>query len=233
MPGAHHRAVFEVGSRAYDLLTSHAVWREQAAGLAALAPAGRPARRVLDLGCGPGASAFALAEALRPAARVTGVDLARAMVRRARAHHARSFAHLAAGFLVADAARLPFPDGAFDLAAGHSFLYLVDDPAAVLAEVRRVLAPGGGLALMEPHAGGSLRRAARSAGAALAGGVGLRPLAGLRFASSMVLWRAYSAAVGRLTVGRLEDLLRAAGFADVTCRPTIGGLGLHAAGRRD
>jgi ubiquinone/menaquinone biosynthesis C-methylase UbiE len=48
---------------------------------------------------------------------------------------------------VADADRLPYPDGSFDLVCGHAFLHHLPDPEASLAEMARVLAPGGGLML--------------------------------------------------------------------------------------
>ena len=48
-----------------------------------------------------------------------------------------------------------------DLAVGHSFLYLIPDRGAVLREVRRVLAPGGTLVLMEPNEDASLPHAVR------------------------------------------------------------------------
>jgi demethylmenaquinone methyltransferase/2-methoxy-6-polyprenyl-1,4-benzoquinol methylase len=55
----------------------------------------------------------------------------------------------AAWLVQADAAALPFAAGAFDAATSHSFLYLVSDRAAVLAEVARVLRPGGRLVVLE------------------------------------------------------------------------------------
>jgi ubiquinone/menaquinone biosynthesis C-methylase UbiE len=219
--------VFQAAAGVYDLLTDTEIWRDQAR---AMLRHGPPApRRVLDVGCGPGASAFALAEVLGGGAQVVGVDLAAAMVARARRHQRRGAAP-AVRFLVGDATRLPFPSGSFDLVTGHSFLYLVPDPLAVLAEVRRVLAPGGGLVLLEPSRRGSLRRAA--AHALGRGGAALQqPVAATRFVTSMVVWRVYSGLRGRLDPQRVEGWLTSSGFVQAGSAPTLGGLAVHCFGR--
>jgi ubiquinone/menaquinone biosynthesis C-methylase UbiE len=85
--------------------------------------------RVLDVGTGTGVAARALADWF-PAAEVTGVDLAPAMVAEAERKGGR------AGFIVADASRLPFPDGSFDLV-------VLMNAIPFFAELARVLAPGG------------------------------------------------------------------------------------------
>lgn len=224
------RRVFDLGAGPYDLVTDNALWREQVARL--LEPGAPAPRRLLDLGCGPGGSAFVLADRL-PGARVAALDISWPMVARARAHQRRRWSRQGdrVALLQADATHLPFGDGAFDLVTGHSFLYLVPDPAAVLREVRRVLAPDGRVAFMEPSAAGSLRRAAL-AGLRSAGELLRRPVDAGRHAASMLTWRLYGAAVGRLAPGRLEGLLRDAGFLDVRLAPTLGGLGQHARARR-
>ncbi len=219
----HSPQVFEVGARAYDFLTDHGLWREQAARLLD-PPPGRAPAQVLDVGCGPGMSAFALADLL-PAARVLGVDLSHAMVTRAR-QHLRDRPRPSVEVLVADATRLPLASASCDLVTGHSFLYLVPDRRAVLRELRRVLRPGGALRLMEPNAEGSLLRAAgqalRRAPRLLA-----RPRETLLLGASMSVWRFYSQAVGRLEAGATRALLEQAGFLEVECVPTLGRLGLH------
>ena len=64
---------------------------------------------------------------------------------------------------VADAERLPYPDGSFDLAVGHAILHHLPDPEAALAELHRVLVPGGDLLIAgEPTRLGD--RMARAAG---------------------------------------------------------------------
>ena len=219
--------LFDLGAVPYDLLTRQAVWAEQSRRLLATLPLDRAAERALDVGCGPGVSTVALVEAL-PRARVIGLDISAGMLRRAREHvGGRDRVSL----LAADGLRLPLADDSVDVATGHSFLYLVPDPVGVLREVARAVRPGGWAGFLEPRAGGSLRQAARSA--VRSGGWPGGPLERLRFSASMVLWRTFSGAVGRLSEDAAEGLLRAAGFGQVTATPTLGGLGLHVRGRVD
>lgn len=225
-----HRRIFDLGAGAYDLATDNALWREQVARLLDVdAPS---PRRLLDLGCGPGGSAFVLADLL-PTTSVVALDIAPKMVERARRHQRARWARQGdrVRLLVADATHLPLRDRAVDAVTGHSFLYLVPDPLAVLREARRVLAPGGRVAFMEPSQLGSLRRAAVR-GLRHAGELVRRPWDAGRHAASMVTWRVYGAAVGRLAPDRLAALLSDAGFVDVRLTPTLGGLGMHARARR-
>ena len=225
-----NRRFFNLSARAYEVLVHQDYWRTQIARLLDhVSP--REGLRVLDLGCGPGISAFVLAERLGPKATVVGVDLADTMIDRARHHHRTRHARLAnVRFEVADATALPLPDGAFDLVTGHSFLYLVPDRPGVLREARRVLAPGGTLVFMEPARGGSLTAAAREASTA-AGELWRRPLAASRFTASMVAWRLVSGVAGRLDEAEVRRLFTEAGFVRVECHPTLAGLGLHCVGR--
>src|SRR5262245_36407492 len=96
-------------------------------------------RRVLDLGCGVGAMTRRLVG--KGASRPVGVDLAPAQAREAR----RLTPAAEAAFVAAEGAALPFSDGAFDLVYTSWFFEHLPHPQAVLAEVRRVLAPGGAL----------------------------------------------------------------------------------------
>jgi ubiquinone/menaquinone biosynthesis C-methylase UbiE len=219
--------VFGLGSRAYDLLTAQPLWREQIARLLELHPATSP-EHVLDLGTGPGVSAFVLAEHLPAGSRVTGLDLSPQMIAIAERYAARR-PTLPVEFLVADASRLPFGDMTFDRATGHSFLYLLPDPVAVLREVRRVLKPGGVATFMEPNADGSLWMAARSAPSARHHHLWDT----LRFSTSMALWRVMSAAHTRMTPSGLRALCGEAELTFVDAIPTLGGLGLHMVARRD
>ena len=230
---ASSRRVFDLGASIYDQMTKQIHWREQVRRLIAYFPSsGRlgAGLRVLDLGCGPGVSTYALAEGLPVDTELVGVDLAARMIARTRHHPLAADARYAkVRFLLADATALPFADGAFDVIVGHSFLYLVPDRPRVLAEARRVAAPGGTLALLEPSATGSLRSAALSS-LARAGELVRRPLPTARFVASMVAWRAFSSVKGRLSAPQAEELLREAGFEECACFSTLAGLGLHCVG---
>ncbi|RMG20762.1 MAG: methyltransferase domain-containing protein [Deltaproteobacteria bacterium] len=224
------RLVFDLGAAGYDFLTDHTLWREQVARVLDHAPAG--VRAVLDLGCGPGVSTFVLAERLPDAAEVVGIDFSGEMIRRARRHHLRRHAELRhLRFLEADVTDLPFDAGRFDLAVGHSFLYLLPEKERALREIRRVLRPGGHLVLMEPNAEGSLLRAALALPARRERLL-RAPLAAPRLGTSMLLWRLASGAAGRLSEGRVRQLFEASGFEAIEVLPTLAGLGLHCIGRR-
>ncbi|HET7171050.1 MAG TPA: class I SAM-dependent methyltransferase [Gaiellales bacterium] len=101
-----------------------------------------PGRRTLDLGCGEGRVARDLIAAGHS---VAGVDAAPAMVEAARNADPGFDVHLA------DAAALPFDDGAFDLVVAFMSLQDVDDMEGAVRESARVLEPGGRLCLAIVH----------------------------------------------------------------------------------
>ncbi len=106
--------------------------------------------RLLDIGTGTGR----LLELLGPrASEAVGIDASKAMLALARARLARAgLAHCAVR--LADMYRLPLPDGGFDLALLQMVLHHAEDPAGVLAEAARVLAPGGALVVVDLAAHG-------------------------------------------------------------------------------
>ncbi len=101
-----------------------------------------PGLRVLDFGCGPGTISVGLARAVEPGGEVHGVDLEESQVEVAR-YAAQAGGHDNATFHVGDVTNLPFTDGYFDVAHCHTVLTHVPNTQAALAEVRRVLKPGG------------------------------------------------------------------------------------------
>jgi len=105
--------------------------RERAAVQSSLSPV--EDRRVLEIACGTGRFSVMLA---RGGADVVGLDVSSEMLGQARekAHRAGADAEWVRG----DAARLPFPDDAFDAVLAMRFFHLADTPASFLAEMRRV-----------------------------------------------------------------------------------------------
>jgi phosphatidylethanolamine/phosphatidyl-N-methylethanolamine N-methyltransferase len=94
--------------------------------------------RVLEIGIGTGLSL----PRYGPDADVTGIDLSPDMLAKAQARiHRHSLKRMT--LAVMDASRLAFANGSFDAAAAMYVMTVVPDPAAVLAEMRRVLRPGG------------------------------------------------------------------------------------------
>ncbi|QCX74702.1 Ubiquinone/menaquinone biosynthesis C-methyltransferase UbiE [Streptomyces sp. YIM 121038] len=122
-------------SAAYEQYLVPVVFRPFAEDLTVRAAALRP-RRVLELAAGTGVLTSRLLAAL-PSAAVTATDLNEAMVAfgSARAPGAE--------WRQADARRLPFPDGGFDLVVCQFGVMFFADHVAAFTEVRRVLAPGG------------------------------------------------------------------------------------------
>lgn len=99
-----------------------------------------PGRRILDVGCGLGDDAAAMAGLVAPGGAVVGVDGSRSMVDAARSRHGGV---PGLSFEVADAARLPFDDACFDACRIDRVLQHIADPTPVVREMVRVLRPGG------------------------------------------------------------------------------------------
>lgn len=106
-----------------------------------------PGHHVLDVGCGPGTDLAALAAAAGPTGAVFGIDQDPQMVAIAQT---RLTGQPTVQVRTADAHQLPFEGRSIDRARADRVLMHVADPAAVLAELHRVLRPGGLLTLAEP-----------------------------------------------------------------------------------
>lgn len=161
--------------------------KPQAEALAALSL--QPGDRFLDVGCGTGA---AVRTAATIAERAVGADISPEMVGRARE---LADALPRAEFFVADSERLPFPAGAFTALLCSASFHHYPDPERALAEMARVLAAGGRLAIAD---GTSDRRASRVADRLLR-----------RFDRSHI--RLYRS-------DELVELAAAAGFTDIAAR---------------
>lgn len=107
----------------------------------------RAGDQVLEVGVGAGSQLTALASA-NPSGRTVGVDLADGMVREAR-RRVRAAGATGVEVEQADARRLPFADGSFDLVTSSYVLDILpwEDIRAVVREFRRVLRPGGRVVL--------------------------------------------------------------------------------------
>jgi len=144
------RRMFSAVAPRYDLTNTvisaglHRPWKRETVAALGL----RPGERTLDLCSGTGDLARLMVAAVGPSGIVAGVDFAEPMIAEARRRlSGRALGR--AAFLVGDAMTVPFADATFDAAAVGFGLRNVRDPGAVLDEIRRVLRPGGRLALLE------------------------------------------------------------------------------------
>jgi demethylmenaquinone methyltransferase/2-methoxy-6-polyprenyl-1,4-benzoquinol methylase len=147
---AQVRSMFDRIAGVYDLMNTamtagmHHRWRERAAGLAELEPGGS----ALDACCGTGDLALELAARVGPEGTVVGCDFSERMLDAARAKAERRGA-AGVRFEWADALELPYSDASFDAATiGFGARNLADLDRG-LAELRRVVRPGGRLVILE------------------------------------------------------------------------------------
>jgi ubiquinone/menaquinone biosynthesis C-methylase UbiE len=175
-----------------------------------LEPAGiRPGEVVVDLGCGPGLTAFELATWVGPSGHVHGIEINADFVEFARAAATERGLEEAVTFHHVAGRNLPFSDGSIDCVVAKNVFVYVDDPLQTYQECRRVLRQGGRAHVVEGDWG-------------------------LAFAEPVpdedwkALIRAASFAFRTPSAGRqLYGYARAAGFTDVTvsvvCRPDTTG----------
>ena len=124
------------------------LWRPRALGqLDRFRPPG-PIRRALDLGCGTGDLARQVARRY-PRALVVGADFTAPMLRNAQRRNARAAEGGRVGLARANALRLPFADGSFDLVTNAFVARNLADLPRAFREMRRVLRPGGHLLTLE------------------------------------------------------------------------------------
>ena len=142
--------LFGAIARRYDLLNDvqsfglHRRWKRRVIELAAV----RPGNRALDLCCGTGDLALALA---RRGAEVTGVDFSPAMLEIAEARRKRNFKSQISNlkFLPGDALQIPFPDASFDIVTVGYGLRNLTSWEKGLAEMHRVAKPGARLVVLD------------------------------------------------------------------------------------
>lgn len=172
--------------------------------------------RALDVACGTGFAAIGLAEA-GLATEVHATDLSPAMIERTRDNAGASRAvHLAQ----ADGEVLPYRDSSFDLVIARGALHHLPDPVAGLAEMRRVLRPGGAVVVLaeptpegEDHVRAVIAPMWRAISAA-------RRLLRVKQDAEHQTWEMASIAANlhTFTPSDLASLAEKAGFTDVTVR---------------
>lgn len=135
---AWHRFRYSLWAPHYDRVTKLHPQRRRSIEL--LAP--RPGERLLIVGVGTGADLPHLPDGLE----VLATDLTPAMLEKARE---RARPGLAIEFRVMDGMALELPDDSFDIAVLHMVLEVIPDPVRCLAEVGRVLQPGGRVAVFD------------------------------------------------------------------------------------
>jgi len=135
-------------SRFYDVVAGGAERKHTDAGLALLGV--REAESILEIGFGTGHALAALAKAVGPGGKVTGIDISVGMTRVARARLSKLGLLSRVELDVGDAARLPYPDASFDAVFMSFSLDLIDTPEipVVLGECRRVLTPAGRICIV-------------------------------------------------------------------------------------
>jgi 2-polyprenyl-3-methyl-5-hydroxy-6-metoxy-1,4-benzoquinol methylase len=169
-------------------------------------------QRVLDAGCGDGTLSLAMA---RLGVEVTGIDADSEMLAAARA--SADAAGIPVTFVQGRLDGLPFPEGSFDVVVAVTVLCFVRDADVALAEMARVLRPGGRLVI------GELGRWSSWA-----------VIRAIRGRLGHHVW----SAVRHRTSGELRSLLEASGISPITVRgavyyPPIGWLARRMAGLDD
>jgi demethylmenaquinone methyltransferase/2-methoxy-6-polyprenyl-1,4-benzoquinol methylase len=108
---------------------------------------GSDPRLVLDVACGPGAVTRALAK--RTKARIVGIDLSEDMLRAGQSNVVQAGLTERVSLVLGRGEQLPFADDTFDALTFTYLLRYVEDPRATIAELVRVLKPGGPMASLE------------------------------------------------------------------------------------
>ena len=171
------------------------LWEQDELGL-------RAGHRLLDVGCGLGEAALALAPLIGVGGEVVGVDASAEMVRAARSRGGAALCPVR--FDVGDASALPEPDDSFDAVRCERTLQWLEDPAAAVTEMARVVRPGGRVSLIDTD------------WSTFAIDVGDDDLAA-RVSAAMREERGRPSNIGR----RLGDLVRSVGLAPLaTCSAT-------------
>jgi ubiquinone/menaquinone biosynthesis C-methylase UbiE len=107
------------------------------------------AKTVLDIGCGTGVAARAIASRPGFIGRVLGIDLSEVLARTATQLAADEGLTDRTEFLAGDSRKLELADGAFDALVAHTLLSHIDDPMIVVREAARLVRPGGMIGIFD------------------------------------------------------------------------------------
>ncbi len=107
------------------------------------------AERILAFGCGTGIEVRALKRLTEPTTAIIGIDHSAALIDSARRLTADEGLADSVSYDVGDAHHTPYDDDEFDIVTLHTIISHVDDPHQVLREARRVVRPGGTVAVFD------------------------------------------------------------------------------------
>lgn len=110
---------------------------------------------VLDCGCGPGSITLGIARSVGPRGRVRGIDIDEQALAAARRRASEQQVSNVI-FSRENIRELPFADNGFDAVFANAVLYHIQDYPRALAEMRRVLKPGGKIAIRDAYRAGDL-----------------------------------------------------------------------------
>lgn len=156
----------------------------------------RPGETVLDLGSGGGIDVLLSARRVGPTGRAIGLDMTPEMLEQARRNAAEA-GTTNVDFIEGTIEAIPLPDRSVDVIISNCVINLAADKPAVLAEMARVLRPGGRMGVSDVVARDDLSSAQRAERGSYTGCI-----------------------AGALSFDEYEQGLRAAGFADIRVRPT-------------
>ncbi len=163
----------------------------------------KPGETVVDLGSGGGLDVFLAARAVGPKGQAIGIDMTQEMVALARDNAAQNgYGNVA--FHHAAIESMPLADGSADCVISNCVLNLVDDKNAALAEIFRVLKPGGRLAISD---------------------IALKKPLPSELAGDVTAW--VSCIAGAVTIETYAQALAAAGFRDADVVPTGADLNVY------
>ncbi|GAA3865661.1 methyltransferase domain-containing protein [Leifsonia kafniensis] len=153
LPDSSETAPREVYTHGHhpSVLRSH-TWRTVVNSASYLIPHLHLGQSLLDVGSGPGTITVDLGRRLAPG-QVIGVDASADVIDQARALAHDEGVHNVS-FQIGDVSALDFPDDSFDIVHAHQLLQHLANPIAALTELRRVLKPGGILAVRDVDYGG-------------------------------------------------------------------------------